>query len=211
MVWFSYSGYVKMVWFHTREMSSNAWKLWWPPIHWILLDTVWSVSSNGYCVVHWIMCESYCTPYPMDTVWSDGYSCYWSRQCLLCNLCYANYAYNAVSAIQTMPIVHAMPFVQCTQCPLCMQCHLFCEPMPIMQTMPFMQAIQCQMCKQCHLCNIYNAINAYNAIYAHNTIFAWYTMPNVQTMPIVKHIWHWMLHIWNWIAAYLALTDSKLS
>ena len=96
-----------------------------------------------------------------------------------------------------MPIVHAMPF--------------FCETTPNMHTMPFMQAIQCQMCKQCLLCNIYNAINAYNAIYVHNTIFAWYTMPNVQTMPIVKHIWHWMLHIWNWIAAYLALTDSKLS
>ena len=110
-----------------------------------------------------------------------------------------------------MPIVHTMPFMQFTQCQLCTQCHLSCNTMPNMHTMPFMQVIQCQMCQQCHLCNRHNANNAHNAIFEHNAIFSWHPMPIVHPMPNVQHIWHWMLHIWHWIAAYLALTDSKLS
>ena len=83
--------------------------------------------------------------------------------------------------------------------------------MPNMHTMPFMQAIQCQMCKQCQLCIIHNANNAHNAICEHNAILTGHPMPIVHPIPNVQHIWHWMLHIRHWIAAYLALTDSKLS
>ena len=110
-----------------------------------------------------------------------------------------------------MPIVHTMPFMQLTQCQFCTQCHFSCNTMPNMHTMPFMQAIQCQMCKQCQLCIIHNANNAHNAICEHNAILTGHPMPIVHPIPNVQHIWHWMLHIRHWIAAYLALTDSKLS
>ena len=118
---------------------------------------------------------------------------------------------NAFYAIYAMPIMHTMPFLQFKQCPLCMQCHLCSVHNAHCACNAICFVNQFQICKQCHSCRQYNANNAHNAICAHNTNFTGYSMPKVHAMPNVPHIWHRMLHNRNWIAAYLALTDSKLS
>ena len=152
MVRFSYSGYVKMVWFHTREMSSNAWKLWWPPIHWILLDTVWVSQfqwilcgpldnvwvilhplSDGYCVVRWILLLlKQAMPFMQSML------CQLCIQCRFCNSSNAHCACNAICAVCTMPIVHAMPFVQPTHAIQADNAFYAIYSMPIMHTMPFL-------------------------------------------------------------------------
>ena len=135
----------------------------------------------------------------------------------LCNPSHAKqidnaiYACNAFYSMYAMPIVHTIPLMQYKQCPLCMQCHLCSVHNAHCACNAICFVSQCQICKQCHSCRQYNANNAHNAICAHNTNFTGYSMPKVHAMPNVPHIWHRMLHNRNWIAAYLALTDSKLS
>ena len=134
-----------------------------------------------------------------------------SRQCQLCD--------------QTMPNVQTMPIMQsdnakyadnanCAirQCQICTQCQLCNQTIPNMHTMPIMQSDNAK-----YACNA-NCVSQTMPIMqtmpivlldnvnratrqCHNR--QW-TMPNMHTMQIVQHIWHW-------IAAYLALTDSKLS
>ena len=119
-IWYGFHTREMSKWygFHTRDMSR-----WYGfilgrchPMHgncdgllsigycWLLCG---SVSSNGYCAVHWKM--SHTAPPirwilcgPMDTL--------------------AIEAGNAFYAIYAMPIMHTMPFLQFKQCPLCMQC-----------------------------------------------------------------------------------------